>query len=292
MPEQLRGTTPDPSAERYASESPHRGHDWRALVESIQRGELSGMEELYRVFSRGVRFYLCRQLGPQDLDDKVHDTFLIVVQAIRKGELTEPERLMGFVRTVVRRQVAVQIDRAVQVRPERAELDTSAAVSHDCDTPREGAILRKHEEIAETLLRSLSDRDREILTRFYLMEQTQEEICDEMSLSETQFRLLKSRAKARFGGVGRKKLRPIGIIARQGESQADQVQSLGHDISHIVPIIAHAVAVFGDEHKASHWLSTPLPLFANRTPTQVLEGEGGVEAVEQILTRIEHNIPT
>jgi hypothetical protein len=46
---------------------------------------------------------LCRQLGPQDLDDKVHDTFLIVVQAIRKGELREPERLMGFVHTVVRR---------------------------------------------------------------------------------------------------------------------------------------------------------------------------------------------
>jgi len=44
----------------------------------------------------------------------VHDTFVIVVQAIRKGELREPERLMGFVRTVVRRQVAAQIDHAVQ----------------------------------------------------------------------------------------------------------------------------------------------------------------------------------
>jgi len=49
-------------------------------------------------------------------------------------------------------------------------------------------------------------RDREILTRFYLQEQTQEEICAEMNLSDTQFRLLKSRAKARFGELGRKKL--------------------------------------------------------------------------------------
>jgi len=53
------------------------------------------MEELYRVFSRGIRFYLCRQLGPQELDDKVHDTFLIVVQAICRGELRDPDRLMG-----------------------------------------------------------------------------------------------------------------------------------------------------------------------------------------------------
>ena len=72
----------------------------------IKLDDQSGMEELYRIFSRGVRFYLCRQLGPQDLEDKVHDTFLIVVQAVRRGELREPERLMGFVRTVVRRQVA------------------------------------------------------------------------------------------------------------------------------------------------------------------------------------------
>ena len=180
--------------------------NWLALVESIQRGELSGMEDLYRVFSRGVRFYLCRQLGPQDLDDRVHDTFLIVVQAICKGELREPERLMGFVRTVVRRQVAAQIDRSVQSRREQAELESSGVVSDHRDTPEEAAIVRQHEQVAETVLRGVSGRDREILTRFYLMEQTQQEICDEMRLSETQFRLLKSRAKARFGELGKKTL--------------------------------------------------------------------------------------
>jgi len=187
-----------------ADEGP--GQNWLALVESITRGERSGMEELYRVFSRGVRFYLCRQLGPQDLDDKVHDTFVIVVQAIRRGELREPDRLMGFVRTVVRRQVAAQIDRSVQSRREQAELATSTAVSDQRNTPEEAAIERQHEEVAEAVLRSISGRDREILTRFYLLEQTQEEICGEMNLSETQFRLLKSRAKARFGELGRKKL--------------------------------------------------------------------------------------
>jgi RNA polymerase sigma-70 factor, ECF subfamily len=189
-------------------EAPHEdsGKNWLALVDSIKRGERSGMEELYRVFSRGVRFYLCRQLGPQDLDDKVHDTFVIVVQAIRKGELREPERLMGFVRTVVRRQVAAQIDRSVQSRREQAELETTTSVSDHRNTPEEAAIERQHEEMAEAVLRGISGRDREILTRFYLLEQGQEEICEEMNLSETQFRLLKSRAKARFGELGRKKL--------------------------------------------------------------------------------------
>src|SRR6266571_647061 len=153
------------------------GQNWLALVENIRRGERAGMEELYRVFSRGVRFYLCRQLGPQDLDDRVHDTFVVVVQAIRKGELRDPERLMGFVRTVVRRQVAAQIDRVVQSRREQVALETTASMSDHRHTPEEAAILRQHEQVAEAVLRGISGRDREILTRFYLQEQTQEEIC-------------------------------------------------------------------------------------------------------------------
>src|SRR6266851_4698063 len=47
---------------------------------------------------------------------------------------------------------------------------------------------------------------REILTRFYLYEQSQDQICSEMGLTLTQFRLLKSRAKGRFGELGRKRL--------------------------------------------------------------------------------------
>jgi putative toxin-antitoxin system antitoxin component (TIGR02293 family) len=57
-------------------------------------------------------------------------------------------------------------------------------------------------------------------------------------------------------------------------------------------VIAHAVAVFGDEQKATHWLSTPLPSLDNRAPTELLASEEGIEIVERTLTRIEHNIPS
>ena len=61
-------------------------------------------------------------------------------------------------------------------------------------------------------------------------------------------------------------------------------------IARIVPVIAHAVAVFGDEHKATHWLSTPLPLLDDRAPSMLLDSEEGIQKVEEVLTRIEHNI--
>jgi putative toxin-antitoxin system antitoxin component (TIGR02293 family) len=61
-------------------------------------------------------------------------------------------------------------------------------------------------------------------------------------------------------------------------------------ISSLVPVIAHAVAVFGDEHKASHWLATPLPLLENRAPSDLLNSAEGLKRVDDVLTRIEHNI--
>jgi RNA polymerase sigma factor (sigma-70 family) len=187
------------------------GPNWGELVERIKADDQSGMEELYRVFSRGVRFYLCRQLGPQDLEDKVHDTFLIVVQAVRRGELREPERLMGFVRTVVRRQVAAHIDQAVHNRRQQVGLESGTTIVDLNRDPEETAIRQQHEQIARRVLNSISKRDREILTRFYLLEQSQQQICDQMSLTETQFRLLKSRAKARFGELGKRRLGRRGI---------------------------------------------------------------------------------
>jgi RNA polymerase sigma-70 factor (ECF subfamily) len=180
--------------------------NWPELVEKIRAGDPSGMEELYRLFSRGVRFYLCRQLGPQELDDKVHDTFLIVVQAIQRGDLREPERLMGFVRTIVRRQVAAHIDSTVQTRKERVDVEFGYDVSDVRSNPEEDAIARQRRELMTCVLRGVSRRDREILTRFYLLGESQEKICSEMDLTETQFRLLKSRAKARFGELGKQRL--------------------------------------------------------------------------------------
>jgi RNA polymerase sigma-70 factor (ECF subfamily) len=187
--------------------------DWALLVQQIKAGSDEGMEQLYRLFSRGIRYYLCRQLGPQELEDKVHDTFLIVVNAIKRGDLREPERLMGFVRTVVRRQVAAYIEQAVHTRREQAELETGISVADRSQNPEQSAIIKQKAELMKSALDSLSKRDRDILIRFYLQEQPQEQICREMSLTETQFRLLKSRAKAKFGEIGKKKLATSGIFS-------------------------------------------------------------------------------
>jgi RNA polymerase sigma-70 factor (ECF subfamily) len=200
----LEANIPEPAAAAPRETSAYTG--WIELVDRIRSGQTDGMAELYRLFSKGIRFYLCRQLGPQELDDKIHDTFVVVVQAIRRGELREPQRLMGFVRTIVRRQVAAHIDKVVHTRREQSDMESTVRVADPRGNPEEAAIFRQREDLIRRVLTQLSDRDREILTRFYLHEQTQDQICSEMVLTETQFRLLKSRAKARFGELGKRKL--------------------------------------------------------------------------------------
>jgi RNA polymerase sigma factor (sigma-70 family) len=189
---------------------------WPGLVQRIRSEDPSGMEDLYHVFSKGIRFHLYRHFGPQDLDDKVHDAFLVIVQAIRRGDVREPERLMGYVRTVVRRQVAAHIQSVVDARRNYTELDLGISLRDRQPTPEHAVIRRENTELALRILNGIPRRDREVLTRFYLEEQTPHQICGDLELTETQFRLIKSRAKARFGQLGKR------CLSRRAASSTSQ----------------------------------------------------------------------
>ena len=181
---------------------------WRASV----AGDPAAMEELYVVFGKGVRYFLLRNVGAEEVDDKVHDCFVIVAEAIRNGELREPARLMGYVRTVVRRQIAGVIEANVTRRRTQVDYEESLFTLSDWkDDPEKTLVAQQRAEIGRRVLNGVSRRDREILHRFYVQEQSMEQICSEMDLSYNQFRLLKSRAKARFGEMGRRLAAGMGI---------------------------------------------------------------------------------
>lgn len=204
---------------------PENPQPWASMVKRIQADDPTGMEDLYGVFTTGIRFYLCRQLGPQDLDDKVHDAFLTITQSIRRGDLREPDRLMGYVRTVVRRQVAGYIGIAVDARRNMVDPDHGAILRDRQPDPEHRAIEGQNTELAMRVLNTLPQRDREVLVRFYLQEQSPRQICQDMGLTQTQFRLTKSRAKARFTELGKARFaRRVGfaasVAARRKEAAA------------------------------------------------------------------------
>jgi RNA polymerase sigma factor (sigma-70 family) len=180
--------------------------DWKATVERIRAGDPAAQEVLYRNLVTGARLFLQRHLGARDVEDRVHDLFVILVEAIRRGEIREPERLMGFVRTVLYRQLNLEISRIIRTRETSADLESAANLTTSDPTPEQQTANQEKVALMKQALRKMNRRQFEILTRYYLREQSPERIRTEMGLTQTQFDLLKSRAKARLTELVQRKV--------------------------------------------------------------------------------------
>jgi RNA polymerase sigma factor (sigma-70 family) len=172
--------------------------DWNVVVEQIRAGEPGGAELLYGHLASGARWFLQRRLGTQDVEDRVHDLFLVIVETIRRGNLREPERLMGFVRTLLNRQLSSEISRIIRTREHSVALEAANNLMSADPSPEHQAATQQKVALMKRLLKNMSRREFEVISRFYLREQPPERIQHEMGLTETQFHLLKSRAKARL----------------------------------------------------------------------------------------------
>ncbi len=171
--------------------------DWSSLVESIKGGDNAGVESLYAWLNCGVRAGLYRRLGSQPVEDRLHEILVVVLEAIRRGELRDPERLAGFVSTVARRSVAAEIRGAISRRRRLVDSSNCEAATPAALSPEARAVDGEQVATILEIVRGLKARDREVLTRFYLKEETPLEICEGMHISHTQFRLWKSRAVAK-----------------------------------------------------------------------------------------------
>ena len=180
--------------------------DWKNVVEQIRAGDPAGEETLYRNLASGARLFLQRRLATPDVEDRIHDLFVIVVETIRRGELREPERLMGFVRTVLNRQLNLEISRIIHMRQTSIDLESVGDLTTADPSPEQQAAMHQKVALMKTILKKMSDPEFEVLTRFYLREQPPERIRLDMGLTRTQFNLLKSRAKTKLTELMQRRL--------------------------------------------------------------------------------------
>ena len=78
----------EPSTPPSDAPSPSETMDWSELVAAVQRGENEGMERLYAVFARGVRFLLKDEFPPETIvrgrDERLGQVFRnLIDNAIR-----------------------------------------------------------------------------------------------------------------------------------------------------------------------------------------------------------------
>jgi RNA polymerase sigma-70 factor (ECF subfamily) len=168
---------------------------WLPVVEQIRAGSESGVEELYNSL-RSVRFFFVRHIGPDRADDAYHSVIIDLIGAIKKGALREPETLPAYAMTIARRKLSQFIGELVRERQkEEGGIMVLCAVS---ESPEQLVLRSERQAIAKRVFTALPARDQKILTRFYLNGEPAEQIQAAMGLNDTQFRLIKSRAKLKY----------------------------------------------------------------------------------------------
>jgi RNA polymerase sigma-70 factor (ECF subfamily) len=169
------------------------------LVRRIRSGDQSAEDELVRRFSPGVLYHLRKMTANPALSDDLHqDTFRIVLERLRREELEDPSRLAGFILGTAR-NVALGEHRKRARRGDVPLAEEDVAVP-DPSPSQLGRVLREEEdEVIERLLGELNtDRDRQLLLRFYVAEEEREQICADFGLTFPQFNKVIFRARRRL----------------------------------------------------------------------------------------------
>lgn len=80
-------------------------------------------------------------------------------------------------------------------------------------------------------------------------------------------------------------------VSSEGTAADEKTALPWREMQHYRTLIARVVDVFGDEIKASRWLSLPNKDFNGMTPMQVAQGSGyELMDIEPVLIRIEHGV--
>lgn len=169
------------------------------LVGRIRGGDRQAETELVERYNCAVISIIRRALGNSTVaDDLYQETFCIIIEKIRGGDIREAERLPGFVCGVARNQVIKHFQRAA--RQERMT-ETEEAVSLPCQAHDQlEELLRKESaDIVRQILNEMTnERDIQVLFRFYLAEDDKEQICADLGLTSLQFNLVLHRARERY----------------------------------------------------------------------------------------------
>jgi RNA polymerase sigma-70 factor, ECF subfamily len=170
------------------------------LVRRIVSGEPAAEAELVDRFSRALSFLL-RRLTRDDTaaEDLYQETFRLVIEKVRKGELREPERLPGFVSSMARNLFLGSVRRGG--RRQKWQGDSEATETAPDPAPGQLAKLLVKEKAAAVrgVLGELkNDRDREILSRYYISGEDKEDICRDLELSDLHFNRVLFRARQRY----------------------------------------------------------------------------------------------
>ncbi len=180
--------------------------DVASLVRRIQAGDPAAESELVARFSRGLLLMLRRLVQNPALADDLHqETLSLVLAKIRSAEVREPERLAGFIRSTARNLFIADRRKEARYHPleDGREQDEGArpgpVLADRGPAPLDRVLADEEARQVRRLLDELRfDRDRQLLLRFYVSDDSKEEICADLEIEPERFHQVLFRARERL----------------------------------------------------------------------------------------------
>jgi RNA polymerase sigma-70 factor (ECF subfamily) len=164
----------------------------------ITSGDSAAETELIEQYSAGVRLMLLKRTGKRQLSNDIcQEVMIVTLKKLRAGSLRKPESLPAFIR-----QTAVYLCIEHFRKEKRYVYQEDGIISlHAPHNDRKAQTIDNQQAgaLLEELLDQLSvKRDREILRRFYLLDEDKADICRDLGLSPVHFDRVLYRAKQRM----------------------------------------------------------------------------------------------
>lgn len=184
---------PDASLERTEAEIA------ADLARRVHAGDAVAETGLVERYSRGLLYMLRRTAGDPALADDLHqETFRIVIERLRERGIEEPERLAGFIHRTAKNLFIAGYRKGTRRKTE-GEVEGLETVADPASGPLQETLRDEQAALVRRLIAELdTDRDRQILYRFYIAEEDKERICAALDLSSLHFNRVLFRARQRF----------------------------------------------------------------------------------------------
>jgi len=169
------------------------------IAHRIGAGDPSAEDQLATRLRPGLLMLLRKRCSYDNwlAADLCQDTLVIVLQRLRKRSMEDPARLAAFAAQTAR-QLAFDVRRRTALR--KTEVDSRAVEAADVAAQPDDSVERASTtSLVRKVLDELpNDRDREVMRRFYLLEQSKEEICRALAIAPGNFDQVIFRARARL----------------------------------------------------------------------------------------------
>jgi RNA polymerase sigma-70 factor (ECF subfamily) len=169
------------------------------LVSRIIAGDPLAEEEMVLRYRDGVFQIIYQVVHNQAVtEDLCQETLMKALEKIRHGDVREPERLSGFICGIAK-FIAIDYVRKMRSSMKAEGMSAVEQVPDPSPDPFEQVFDKEKTEIVRKVISEMKvQRDKDLLFRYYILEEEKDKICAELELTREQFSRVIFRAHQRY----------------------------------------------------------------------------------------------